>query len=257
MVRRGFLLLLFAAAAAAESPDPVAAVLKKIDDKLWFCDRQPGLAGYSVQLFGWDGITLPGRQFKPSPRGKVGAIEVEGKARNPTGTWEPFCGPWRIGAVATWQAHLFAVPWSERFHAEKWTRTFAGDTLTLTPKTRIGAPDMLKPAITSLKFRVGKDGVPVDGVWSLATANDKPQAPIRLEFEDFQGKKRIKRVEIEMQVFNLGSRPTFTYRYAPVGKFTLVERIDMRLPGKYLSPTLEGQDHVSSLQFKDYKVRPG
>lgn len=270
-----------AALAQDDKKEPtVDDVLKKVDDALFFFDRQEKLAGYEVEVVTVQASPPPGKPA-PVPKVEKGAKSdkivydaATGKKKQtdpkgadvPPGTFTCACGPWTLANVVSFELELFAQPWSSRFDAASYDRehekTDGGYRLKLAPKTPIGEANMLKPAITGIELELDKAGVPARGTLHLDQKMMKDDGTLVFHFADEKARgkekprKRIEKIENTLTSANLRITPALTFTFAAdKSGFTLPKLVEFRVPGGELSGTLGNMDMVTFLVFTNLKVK--
>jgi hypothetical protein len=270
---------------AANGDDKVAVddVLKKVDEVLFFFDKQEKLASYDVEVVTCQASVPPGKAAG-EPRVEKGAksekvsfdaatgkkkqTDASGAEVTPT-SFTPGCGPWTLTALMAFEVELFAQPFATRFDAASWDREVekvdAGFRLKLTPKQPIGEANMLKPALTGLELDIDKDGVPTKGTLHLDLKLMKDDAAITFRFADMKAKgkekpkKRIEKIENTLTSANLKVRPTLAFTFSDKmdksGAWFL-KHVEFRVAGGELSGTLAGQDMITFLVFTNLKTKP-
>jgi hypothetical protein len=270
--------LLLSALPGAKGDDEPSAddVLKKVDDVLFFYDKQEKLESYTVEAVEAGMRMTPGKAPEPAvdKDSKVNKIEYDAKtgkkkqtdstgADVPPVTWMPGCGPWRLDYLMAFEIQLFSKPLSTTFDKESWDRTAekadAGWKLKLTPKT-VPAGDMLRPAITGLEMEIDKDGVPTKAVLHLDQKIMSGDGTVTFKFADLKAakKKRIESIEHELVSANLKVTPKVVFVWNDKDKsgFVVLQTIEFHVPGRQLSGSLGG-DMASFLVFRNFKAKKG
>jgi hypothetical protein len=260
----------------------VEDTLKKVDEALFFYDRQEKLQGYDVEIVSVQAMAKPG-QPAAEPKVEKGAkadkisfdattgkkkqTDASGADLTPT-SFTPGCGPWTLTSLMAFEIDLFAQPFSSRFDAANYDREVetidGGSRLKLTPKQPIGEAFMLKPAITGLELDLDKDAVPTRATLHLDQKMMKEDGALVFHFVDMKAKgkekakKRIDKIENSITSANLKITPTLTFRFSDKGDKSgaiLPKLIEFRVPGGELSGTLAGQDMITFLVFTNLKTK--
>ena len=254
----------------AQTAPSADEALAKIDARLFFPDAQDGMSGYQAELSVWSGMAGTGGKINPDPKGTkpAGKVEFRDGTKKQTdaagaevapGSFTPFCGPWTLTALMTFEVEWFAQPWSKRFAADAWSRECSsegsGTRLTLTPKQTIGEAFMLRPALVGLEVVLDAEGVPQTAVLKLDQKMMHDDGEAKFTFTEVGGKKRIARIENTLRSANLVIAPALIFNFGKVGTCELPQMVEFRVPGGGLSGTMAGQDMITLVTWR-YRAPP-